>query len=159
MREVVKAGIGILAAFLLYTALGKINHSLPLMVNFFSLLVIYFALGKGEVYGACMGTVSGLIQDSFSLGVFGISGMAKTITGYVAGYVSQKIDVVPFFRNFLFIMTMMIIEVGISYLLYSFIYPEYVREINPFLSFQPLSTALVGSLIFVVVKRFWRLSP
>ena len=154
MRNFVQIGVGIIAAFILYAFFGKISYSLPLIFNFFSILVLYFAITKGEIYGSCMGTVSGLIQDSFSLGVFGIGGLTKTIMGYAAGYVAQKVNVVPFFRNLLFIFMLMVGETGITYILYSFIYPEYVQEINPFFLFQPLGTAVLGSLIFFFIRRF-----
>lgn len=158
MRNFIEISLGIIIAFILYTVFGKISYSLPLLFNFFSLIVIYFALTKGEIYGACLGSVSGLIQDSFSLGVFGISGLTKTIIGYSAGYISQRINVIPFIRNFLFIFTMMIGEIAISYLLYYFIYPEYMKEISPFFLFQPLSTAILGSFIFLLLRKLIRFS-
>lgn len=156
MKNFIEISLGIMIAFSLYTVFSKISYSLTNLFNFFSLIVIYFALTKGEISGACVGTVSGLIQDTFSLGVFGISGLAKTIIGYFAGYISQKINVIPFFRNLIFIFTMMIGEVAISYFLYYFIYPEYVKEISPLFVFQPLSTAILGSFIFLFLRELKR---
>lgn len=154
MRNFIEIGLGIIVAFLLYSVFGRISYALPLLFNFFSLLVLYSALTRGEIYGACVGTVSGLIQDSFSLGVFGISGLAKTIIGYLAGYISHRVNVLPYYRNLVFIFAMMVGEVGISYLLYSLIYPGYMREISPFFLFQPLGTSFLGSFLFLFLRKF-----
>ena len=90
MRDSLQAALGIFSAFIIYTVLFKISVSLVLMLNTFSVVVIYFAFKKGEVFGAIMGMICGLIQDSFSIGVFGVAGIAKTILGYLAGTLSKN---------------------------------------------------------------------
>jgi rod shape-determining protein MreD len=158
MRNFVEIGLGIIIAFLLYTIIGKISFSLSQLLNFFTLAVIYFAVTKGELYGACIGTVSGLIQDSFSLGVFGVSGLSKTLIGFLAGLVAQKINILPLMRNFLFIFVLISGETAVSIFLYYFISVEYVSEITPFILFQPLCTAVLGSAIFFLLRKFKVLS-
>ena len=74
MKNFIEMVLSVLAAFLLYSLLAKISVSLLFIFNFFSLVVIYFALEKGEIYGACLGAFCGLLQDSFSMSVFGVAG-------------------------------------------------------------------------------------
>ncbi len=140
--------VSVLIAFVLYTLLGKISVSLLLLVNFFSLLVIYFALKKGEIYGACLGTICGLLQDSFSLSVFGVAGIAKTIIGFFAGYISGKINVTSVRRSFVFVFVLLCMELLIWAFLYSFIFSERVNTGGGLIFFQPLITAAVGSLAY-----------
>lgn len=158
MRNFVEIGLGIIIAFLLYTIIGKISFSLSQLLNFFTLAVIYFAVKRGELYGACIGTVCGLIQDSFSLGVFGIGGLSKTLMGFLAGFIGQRINVLPLMRNFLFILVLTIGETALSIFLYYFISAEYVREITPLVLFQPLGTAFLGSVVFLILRKFKVLS-
>ncbi|NIM89532.1 MAG: rod shape-determining protein MreD [Candidatus Aminicenantes bacterium] len=158
MRNFVEISIGIIIAFFLYTIIGKISFSLSQLLNFFTLAVIYFAITKGELYGACIGTVCGLIQDSFSLGVFGISGLSKTLIGFLAGFIAQRINVLPLVRNFLFILVLIIGETALSLFLYYFISAEYAREITPLILFQPLCTAILGSIVFLFLRKFRVLS-
>ena len=103
MKDILKTAAATLAAFVLYSLLGRIDPSLLLVLNTFSLVVIFFSILKGELFGAVLGALCGLLQDSFSLGVFGVAGLSKTLLGFAAGYVSRKMNVVPFFRNFIFI--------------------------------------------------------
>jgi rod shape-determining protein MreD len=153
MRDFIGAVISVLVAFLMYTLLAKISVSLLFLFNFFSLIVIYFALEKGEIYGAFLGAFCGLLQDSFSLGVFGVAGIAKTIMGYSAGYFSGKINVAPLRRSFVFIFLLLCLELIIWFLLYSFIFSERVSTGGGLIFFQPLMTALLGSLGYRFINK------
>ena len=118
MRDFIKIGLSIVVVIFLYTSLSKIFPSLIYLFNFFSLVVIYFAIRKEEILGACLGAACGLIQDSLSLGVFGVSGLAKTVTGYLAGYLSKKIDLFSILRIFVFIL----ILVSLEFILWTLVY-------------------------------------
>ena len=158
MKDFVEVFLGIILAFFLYSILKKISFSLIQLFNFFNLIVIYFALTKGEVFGACLGTVCGLLQDSFSLGVFGVAGLSKTIMGFLAGYIPKKLNVTPLLRNFLFIFILLSIEFMIWTFLSSFIFSEKLYLEKNLNSIQPLSTAILGSLIFLLIKKFKKFS-
>lgn len=145
--------LSVLVAFLLYSLLGKISVSLLFIFNFFSLIVIYFALEKGEIYGACLGAFCGLLQDSFSMSVFGVAGIAKTIIGYSAGYFSGKINVTSIRRNFVFVFLLLCVELIIWSVLYSFIFSERVSTGGGIIFFQPLITAILGSLAYRFVRK------
>jgi rod shape-determining protein MreD len=153
MKDSVWMLISVLIAFLLSTLLSKISVSLFLLVNLFSLIVIYYALEKGEIYGACLGMVCGLIQDSFSLSVFGVAGIAKTIMGFWAGYVSGKINVTSFRRNFVFLFILLCVEMLIWAGLYSFIFSERINTRGGLVFFQPIVTAIIGSLAYRFVLK------
>lgn len=154
MKKYIEVFVGIILAFLLYTALRKISISLIQLFNFFSLVVIYFAMTKGEIFGACLGTVCGLLQDTFSLGVFGVAGLSKTIMGFLAGYIPKKLDVTPFFRNLLFIFILLSIEFILWAFLSSVIFSQRILIGRTLSSFQPLSNAIFGSFLFLLLRRF-----
>lgn len=153
MRDFIEVGLGILVAFLLYTLLSKVSGSLLLIVNPFLPVVMYFALVKGEVFGAVTGTVCGLVQDSFSLGVFGVAGLSQTVLGYLTGSVSKKMNVVPFSRNFVFLLVMATVELLIWALLHTFIFAQRLNTGGTLLFLQPLLMALCGSLFFYFMRK------
>ncbi len=153
MKDIVKAGLGIIIAFLLYTILSKISPPLLQTLNIFTLVVIYFSIARGEIFGALLGAFCGLIQDSFSLGVFGISGLTKTVTGYLAGYISGKINVIPLARSFIFIFFMTSMELLLWIYLCSFIFSAGVNIGKGLSLFQPLNTAFLGSLLFLFLGK------
>ena len=153
MKDYIWMFVSVLVAFVLHTLLAKISVSLLLLLNFFSLIVIYFAIEKGEIYGACLGTFCGLLQDSFSLSVFGVAGIAKTIMGFSAGYISGKINVTSIRRNFVFVFVLLCMDLLIWAVLYSFIFSERVNTRGGLIFFQPLISAVLGTLIFRFVLK------
>jgi rod shape-determining protein MreD len=61
---------------------------LPLIVT------IYFALARrSPMYGAFLGTGTGILQDSLTHLPLGINGICKAIVGYLAASVSTRLDV------------------------------------------------------------------
>jgi len=156
MRDYVKAILTIIAVFAAHTILGKISKEIPIALNLFTIIVIYFAMLKGEIFGAFTGAVCGLIQDSFSFGVFGVAGLATTLTGYLAGVISRKIYVISFFRNFLFISILTIFQLVIWKCMHFFVSSEPFFSGSIVILFQPFFNALAGSLFFPVFRKFFR---
>ena len=154
MREFIQVTTGIILAFLIFLGLKTISFSLIQLFNIFGLIVIYFAARKGEIFGACLGAGCGLIQDAFSLGVFGVAGLSKTILGFLAGYIAKKIDVTSYGRNFIFIIILFSVEFLLWAFLSSFVFSERLFLGRTLYSLQPLTTAILGSLLFYVLGKF-----
>lgn len=153
MRDFLETFLGIIFAVALFSLLSHISIYSIQTINVFSLLVIYMSSTRNEVYGACLGAVCGLIQDSFSLGVFGVAGISKTIMGYLAGFVSKRIDVSSFWRRFLFIFALITIELMFWAFLYSFIYSKALNTGKGVIFLNPLITALIGSTLFPQIRK------
>jgi rod shape-determining protein MreD len=153
MKDFVRIAIGILTAFLFHTIFSRLFPSVLLLLNVFSLVVVYFAMEKGEIFGSCFGAGCGILQDYFSFGVYGVAGLAKTITGYLAGYISKKIDVHPPIRSFFFLFVLLSFDLILWALFYSFIIPENINTGGGLIFVQPLASALLGSGVFFLLNK------
>ncbi len=153
MKSLFEAAVGIILAVILETVLGKISAPLLFVLNAFSWVVLYFSLTKHEVFGAVMGTVCGLLQDSFSLGVFGVAGLTKTLLGFTAGLVSRKINVIPVTRNIVFLLVVSFAELAFWKFLVFFLFGERLALGGGLVLLQPMATALVVTLAFQIVRR------
>ncbi|MFC2157189.1 rod shape-determining protein MreD [Acidobacteriota bacterium] len=153
MKDLLKVAIGLVIAFISYTLLEWLSVSVILICNVFTLIVLYFAMKGGETKGAVVGMFFGLVQDSFSIGVFGIAGIAKTIMGFIAGFIAKRISVVVFRRNFVFIFIMTGIDLIIWVLLYVLLLSENINTGRGLLFFQPLGTAVIGSVVLFLVRK------
>lgn len=153
MKSCFEAVLGIILAVILHAILGKISASLLFIFNAFSWVVLYFSLMKHEVFGALMGTVCGLLQDSFSLGIFGVGGLTKTLLGFTTGFISRKINVAPVARNFVFILILSAIELALWKLLVVFLFRERFAIGGGLVFFQPLTAAFFVTLLFQVMRR------
>jgi len=159
LRNFFKITIAIISAVVLFSVLTKISPAFTLILNVFNLLVLYFALEEGEIYGAVMGSVGGLIQDSFSIGVFGIAGISKTVMGFLAGYISRRINVIPFIRRVVFIFVMLLSEVLLWMFLYSFVISEEFYTAKGLLFLQPVCTTVLAFIVFPLFKKLAKVIP
>jgi cell shape-determining protein MreD len=153
MREYLRAFAGIGLAVVLFTVLGKISTNLVIVFNAFSWIVLYFSLTKDEVYGAVLGTICGLLQDAFSLGVFGVAGLTKTVLGFWTGFISRKINVVPVTRNFVFLLIMASFELSLWKFLAHFLFRERLAAGGGLALLQPLATAAIVTAAFQIARR------
>ena len=154
MKDIFRAFLATLLAVLIYSLAGGAGPMLIVVPNAFSVIVLYFSVRRGEVFGAFLGTACGLVQDAFSLGVFGVGGLTKTLLGFWAGFVSRRIDVAPFFRNGLFMLVMSVLEMILWVLATAVVRRESLNFHGGLILLQPLVTAVLGSSLFAVERRF-----
>lgn len=153
MRDIIHGVIGVAIAFILNVMMAQISPSLVILVNVFSLVLIYLAMEKGEIFGAFLGMALGLLQDSFSQGIFGVAGISKCLIGFLAGYVAQKINVTPFLRKFFFISVLIIFELLVWSGLYMVIGSGNLNQNRSLILAQPFLSSLIGCLVFPYVKK------
>ncbi|MFA9452380.1 MAG: rod shape-determining protein MreD [Candidatus Aminicenantaceae bacterium] len=153
MKDIAYTAAGMAAAFILSSLLGHISSTLILSFNLLSVVVLYAAVRKGEIYGAVTGMLCGLLQDSFSLGVFGVAGIAKTLAGYTAGSVAKKINLASFSRRYSFFALVLILELALWAFLYSSIFSSRIYIAGGLIFIQPFLTALVAVGIVPLIKR------
>ena len=152
-KDILRAFLGTLAAVLVYSFAGASGPRLLIVFNAFSVVVLYFSIRRGEVFGALLGTLCGLAQDTFSLGVFGVAGLTKTLLGFWAGFVSRRVDVAPFFRNAAFMLAMSVLEVILWVSITAAVRLESVNLHGGLILLQPLVTAVLGSSLLAVERR------
>jgi rod shape-determining protein MreD len=153
LRDAGKAALAAAAAFVFYSLLGSLRPSVLFVFNAFSVVVMVFSIGRGEVFGAFLGAACGLVQDSFSIGIFGVAGLTKTLLGFWTGFVSRRIDVVSASRNALFLFVMSSLELLLWVLLKALVLREPVDFRQGLLVLQPFITALLGTLILKISRR------
>jgi len=66
------------------------------------ILLVYFTLRLGQIHGAILGFVYGFLLDMITGNIFGSAMIAKTISGFVAGYFynENKLDI--YFKSVVF---------------------------------------------------------
>lgn len=157
MNNILRTAAAIGTAFILSSLLSGVSPVLPLVINLLSVVVLYAAVNRGEVYGAVVGMLCGLLQDSFSLGVFGVAGIAKTLAGFTAGYVSKKINITRFSRRYPFFTLVLAMELAIWAFLYAPIYGRRINIGGGLLLLEPFLTGLAAVGAFPLVKWVARL--
>ncbi len=150
--------LGLVMAVALYSLLGRLEPTLIIMINTFSILVFWSGVVYGETYGAVMGTCAGLVQDAFSSGVFGLAALSLTVAGFLAGYLSRKLDLNSFYKRTIFIFFLSLIQIAIWLFFYFFIFRKSLLYTQPALYLQPVVTAFLSGAVITIFKKFTRMS-
>ncbi len=158
LGDVLRAFLGTVVAVLVYSLAGAGAPGLLVVFNAFTVVVLYFSIRRGEIFGALLGTMCGLAQDAFSLGVFGVAGLTKTLLGFWTGYVSRRIDVAPFARNALFCLVMSVLEMILWVLLTALVRLRAVNLEGGLLFVQPVVTAVAAASLFAAGRWYERRS-
>ncbi|HOW86186.1 MAG TPA: rod shape-determining protein MreD [Candidatus Aminicenantes bacterium] len=145
VKDILRTVLAVALAVAVYSAAGAGAPALLAVFNAFSVFVLYFAIRRGEIFGAVLGTAAGLVQDAFSLGVFGVAGLTKTLLGFWAGFISRRIDVASFGRNILFTLALSVLEMILWTLLTAVVRPGSVNLQGGLVVLQPVITAVLVS--------------
>lgn len=153
LLDVFLAVVALSISFFLYSILDNLVWYGIYVVNLFSVIVVVLAIKEGAVFGAFLGTACGLIQDAFSGGIFGISGLTKTILGYSVGRISRFIDISTGYRKVVFIFLLSSGELVLWIVLSAFIRGQKVFLADGIVVLQPAVTSVISSVILALEHR------
>lgn len=54
------------------------------------ILLVYYSITKGQLYGTILGTSFGILVDLITGGLLGSAMLSKTVVGFIAGYFSSE---------------------------------------------------------------------
>lgn len=153
VKDILRAVLATALAVFFYSVAGAGAPALLVVFNAFSVVVLYFSVRRGEIFGAVLGTMAGLVQDAFSLGVFGVAGLTKTLLGFWAGFISRRIDVASFGRNILFTFALSFLEMALWVLLTAVVRLRSVNLEGGLVALQPVITAVLVSGLLAFDRR------
>ena len=111
--RILDVALAILVALIVQTVLGRYFGFLNSYLDLFTVVVAMFGLLRGRAAGLASGTVAGLVQDTFSGGLLGFNGIAKTTVGYLAGIAGRHLIVRSWTSRLLFFATMSLVDIAI----------------------------------------------
>ncbi len=153
MRDVLRGAVGLGLALIGHVLCSRLAGDFTPYLHVFILPVLWTSQFRGEMFGAIMGSCCGLVADSLSLGVFGLSGLSMTVIGFGAGMVARKIHVLSVVRNAVFLFVFTAADLLLWSLFASLVVGRSWLAMGRLLIFRPLITALVGTAIL----GLWRL--
>jgi rod shape-determining protein MreD len=157
-RVLLAIGVALVAQSLLARGLGdaRLYVDLPLVA------VVWAALSGGRVAGLLGGTLAGLAQDAAGGGVLGVSGLAKSLAGFLAGVTGTQFIVTQTLPRVLVFMGATGVSAGLFMALYAMLGLRQFERAWLDILLQATSNGLVGALIFEVadvlpgMRERWR---
>ena len=154
MNVYLRIAISILLALIVQTIGIQAFSKSIVYLDVFLLVVVYFAAKQGLLTGILVGAVGGLVQDSFSSGIIGIHGFAKTVVGFIIGLLSSTLVIDNLLTQaFIFGLASLLngaVIIGINYL---FLHPP-LSSFWGTLGYQSLGNVGVGVAIFQSARLY-----
>jgi rod shape-determining protein MreD len=116
------------------------------------LLVIYFAIAKrSPVVGLCSGAVIGILQDAITREPLGVFGITKTVIGYIAGLLGNRIDTENHAARLLFTFVLSLLHSGLYWFMVERLLAQplgwsWIHEI-----LRAVVNAIAGVLLFALL--------
>ena len=85
-----RIGLAVVLALTAQTTLARLFAGGAPQVDLVLVVVVSAALASGSRAGLWTGTIAGLLQDILSGGIVGVSGLAKSLVGFVVGIVGAQ---------------------------------------------------------------------
>lgn len=128
---------------------------LPAVPDIVLLVLLYFSVLNGKVFGESMGFFSGMFIDFLSGAPFGFNCLFRTVIGYIAGFLNQNINytgfVIPALIGLLGTITKAFL-IWLTSLFYTKIIPYDI--ISTSFIFELIINTLLSPVIFKFLSHF-----
>jgi rod shape-determining protein MreD len=154
VRRLVWAGVAILGAVLVETALGYFVAEPGRYLDPFLLVVVYSALRGGEGQGLLAGTAAGWVQDVlFGGSILGLSALAKLVVGFFVGAAGSHFLISGASARALVLLLASVADAVLVQWLAS-VFGIDVTPMSPLtLASRATLTAVVGGVVYAMVDR------
>lgn len=123
---------------------------LPLIVT------IYFGLvHRDPIRGLAVGMSAGLLQDALSQGPLGMSGLTKTVIGFLASSISRRVDVDQWLLRMAALVVFSLVNLALFAGLERFLTSRFSWTNYHFVT-TPLLNLVIGVPVFILGDRFRR---
>jgi len=119
--------------------------------------IVYLAMTTSPVTALLSGAAGGVIQDTLSGGIIGVSGIAKTIVGFSVALVGTQIIVVRSFPRFVIFFGATLLHASVFLGLYSMLVAPIPNSSVSSVFGEALGNGLVGAVLFELLRALPRL--
>jgi rod shape-determining protein MreD len=151
--------VGLLIALTLHSLLNKFYPNALAFFNPYVILVVYYSMG-GNVFGAIIaGVIAGLVQDAFSVAIFGLHAFSLTVCAYIIAYINSRLvlrGTLPFGAC---LGGAVIVNELVIYILVNILVKRRIEMFEQGLLVKTIFTTLFGMLVYQLLAMFLREEP
>lgn len=119
-----------------------------------TILLVYFTLKNGQMYGTILGFVFGLLFDLMSGGLLGSAMFAKTLAGFITGYFYNESKIVENTNSIKIVYIVLVASIFDSSIYSLLALPETVVSISSVIFEEGLLPALYTSMLSLTIVLF-----
>ena len=151
--------LGLLIALVLHSLLDSFSPNALAFFNPYVILVVYYAMG-GNIFGAIVaGVAAGLVQDAFSVSIFGLHAFSLTICGYAVAYVASRLVVRGTLAFGACLAVSVVVNELVIYLLVNILSKQKIEMFEQGLIVKTIFTLAFGMLVYQLLGLYFREEP
>lgn len=151
--------VGLLIALTLHSLLNSFFPNALAFFNPYVILVVYYSMG-GNVFGAIVaGVIAGLVQDAFSLAIFGLHAFSLTVCAYVVAYINSRLALRGTLAFGACLGGAVIVNELVIYILVNILLRQRIELFEQGMLVKTIFTLLFGMLVYQLLTLFLREEP
>ena len=151
--------IGLIIALTLHSLLDSFSPNALAFFNPYIILVVYYSMG-GNVFGAIVaGVVAGLVQDAYSIAMFGLHAFGLTVCAYTVAYINSRLVLRGTLAFGACLIGAVIVNELVIYILVNILLKQKIEMFEQGMVFKTVFTCLFGMLVYQLLTLFFREEP
>jgi len=151
--------IGLLIALTLHSLLDSFYPDALAFLNAYLILVVYYSMG-GDLVGAIFAGISaGLVQDAYSMSIFGLHAFSLTVIGYVVAYINARLVLRGTLAFGACLLGAVIVNELVIFVLVNILIKQRIEMFEQSMILKAIFTALFGMLVYQLLTLFLREEP
>lgn len=126
-------------------AISRYYQSLRFNVDLLYMIIFYISIKSGFMKSIVSASLIGLISDYLSGGIMGVFSFSRTLAAYFLNVLARFVDLKNNFFIFLLIFISLFLSNAVAFVFFVLIFKFKVTA--SLLVYQPLSTAIIGTII------------
>ncbi len=151
--------IGLLIALTLHSILDSFYPNALAFFNPYVILVIYYAMGGNLVGAIFAGIAAGLVQDAYSVSIFGLHAFSLTVIAYAVAYINSRLVLRGALVFGACLFGTVILNELVIFVLVNILLKQRIEMFEQGMIVKAIFTSLFGMLVYQLLTLFLRGEP
>lgn len=151
--------IGLLIALTLHSLLDSFYPNALAFFNPYAILVVYYAMGGNLVGSIFAGIAAGLVQDAYSVSLFGLHAFSLTVIAYAVAYINSRLVLRGALVFGACLFGAVIVNELVIFVLVNVLLKQRIEMFEQSMIVKAIFTALFGMLVYQLLTLFLREEP
>ncbi len=151
--------IGLLIALTLHSLLDSFYPNALAFFNPYLILIVYYAMGGNLVGAIFAGITAGLVQDAYSMSIFGLHAFSLTVIAYVVAYINARLVLRGTLMFGVCLFGAVIVNELVIFVLVNILLKQKIEMFEQAMIVKAIFTSLFGMLVYQLLTLFLREEP
>jgi rod shape-determining protein MreD len=151
--------IGLLIALTLHSLLDSFFPNALAFFNPYVILVVYYSMGGNLIGAIFAGIAAGLVQDAYSMSIFGLHAFALTVVAYAVAYVNARLVLRGTLAFGACLVGAVIVNELVIFVLVNILLRQRIEMFEQGMVVKTIFTCLFGMLVYQLLTLFLREEP